>query len=161
MRPSAFAYIISLAFKALPRAQFSSLQSAIFPIYFGLQAVLPALLALTYPAAKSLAGPSQSGVTGFFAEQNRLDVLVPIATTFAINVANLTYIGPKTTKIMKLRKHQETRDGKKSYDPAPHSPEMQKLNKQFGTMHGISAGLNLVALAATAWYGVVLAERLQ
>lgn len=55
----------------------------------------------------------------------------------------------------------ETRDGKKSYDPAPHSPEMQKLNKQFGTMHGISAGLNLVALAATAWYGVVLAERLQ
>lgn len=95
-----------MAFKALPRAQFSSLQSAIFPIYFGLQAVLPALLALTYPAAKSLAGPSQSGVTGFFAEQNRLDVLVPIATTFAINVANLTYIGPKTTKIMKLRKHQ-------------------------------------------------------
>ncbi|KAL9019600.1 MAG: hypothetical protein Q9185_003142 [Variospora sp. 1 TL-2023] len=151
-----------VAFKALPRAQFASLQSAIFPIYFSLETVLPVLLAWTYPAAKSLTGiSSQSGFSGVFAKHNRLDVLAPIATTFAIHFANLAYIGPQTTKIMKLRKHQETRDGKKSHDPAPHSPEMQKLNRKFGIMHSVSASLNLVALAATVWYGVVLAERLQ
>jgi len=54
----------------------------------------------------------------------------------------------------------ETRDGKKSYDPAPHSKEMQKLNKAFGRIHGISSLLNLAGYLATAWYGVSLAERL-
>ncbi|KAI4191770.1 MAG: hypothetical protein LQ346_004622 [Caloplaca aetnensis] len=145
------------------RAQFASLQAAIFPIYFGLQTALPVLLALTYPAARSSTGfsQSQSGFSGFLAEQNRYDVLAPIAMVFAINVANLTYVGPETNKTMRLRKHQETRDGKKSYDPPPHSREMQRLNKRFGMMHGISASLNLVALAATIYYGVVLSERLQ
>lgn len=55
----------------------------------------------------------------------------------------------------------ETRDGKKSYDAPPHSQEMQRLNKTFGRLHGISASLNLIALAATVYYGVVLSERLQ
>lgn len=55
----------------------------------------------------------------------------------------------------------ETRDGKKSYDPAPHSKEMQQLNKAFGRMHGISSLLNLAGFLATLWYGVHLAERIQ
>lgn len=55
----------------------------------------------------------------------------------------------------------ETRDGKKSYDPAPHSKDMQRLNKAFGRMHGASSLLNMVALLATMWYGVTLAERIQ
>ena len=55
----------------------------------------------------------------------------------------------------------ETRDGKKSYDPAPHSKEMQKLNRAFGRMHGISSLVNLVGFVTTAWYGISLAERLQ
>ena len=48
-----------------------------------------------------------------------------------------------------------------SYDPQPHSKEMTRLNKAFGRMHGASALTNLVGLAVTAIYGVVLAERLQ
>lgn len=55
----------------------------------------------------------------------------------------------------------ETKDGKKSYDPAPHSKEMQKLNKSFGKAHGASTLINLFGLVATIWYGIVLAERLQ
>lgn len=55
----------------------------------------------------------------------------------------------------------ETRDGKKSYDAAPHSREMQKLNKSFGRLHGASSLVNLVSFLATIWYGVNLAERLQ
>lgn len=57
--------------------------------------------------------------------------------------------------------HIETKDGKKSYDPAPHSKEMQRLNRAFGRLHGASTLINLAGLVATMWYGVHLAERLQ
>jgi len=55
----------------------------------------------------------------------------------------------------------ETRDGKKYYDAAPHSSEMQKLNSGFATMHGISSLLNLTGYIATLWYGVSLGARIQ
>lgn len=71
-----------------------------------------------------------------------------------------TYQGPVWTKILNADS-SETRDGKKSFDPPPHSQAMQKLNKDFARMHGFSSGLNLVALAAIVWYGVVLSERMQ
>lgn len=54
----------------------------------------------------------------------------------------------------------ETRDGKKSYDAGPHSPEMQRLNKKFGMLHGISSLTNLGGLFAQLYYGVVLAQRM-
>jgi len=54
----------------------------------------------------------------------------------------------------------ETIDGKKSYDPPPHSKEMLQLNKSFGRLHGISSLINLVGFAATLYYGTVLANRL-
>lgn len=55
----------------------------------------------------------------------------------------------------------ETRDGKKYYDNGPHSKEMERLNKAFSRMHGLSALTNLVGLGVTVWYGFLLAERLQ
>jgi hypothetical protein len=55
----------------------------------------------------------------------------------------------------------ETRDGKRYYDPAPHSNEMRKLNTSFATIHGISSLLNLGGYLATIWYGVTLAGRIQ
>lgn len=55
----------------------------------------------------------------------------------------------------------ETRDGKKSYDPAPHSKEMVALNKRFGRVHGMSSLVNMVSLIATVWYGAVLSKRLE
>lgn len=54
----------------------------------------------------------------------------------------------------------ETRDGKKSYDAGPHSDEMQKLNKQFGTLHGVSTLLNFAGFGAMIYYGFVLADRI-
>ena len=118
------------------------------------------------------------------AEKNRMNVLLPIVTIFATSILNLAYVGPATTKIMKDRKHQgmliinnrdgvchhkaplietlETRDGKKSYDPAPHSKEMMKLNKAFGRMHGVSSLLNMVGFCTTVFYGFfTLGGRLQ
>ena len=52
----------------------------------------------------------------------------------------------------------ERKDGKRSYDTAPHSDEMTALNKKFGQLHGISSVLNLVALAATVAYGFHLSS---
>lgn len=37
---------------------------------------------------------------------------------------------------------------------------MQKLNKEFGVMHGVSSLVNLGAFVATVWYGVVVAGRI-
>ncbi|PQE12941.1 mitochondrial outer membrane protein [Rutstroemia sp. NJR-2017a WRK4] len=149
-----------VSYKSLPRPQFSVLQQNLFPIYFSLQTALPAVLAITYPGSKTLMGTA-SGLSGAFAETNRWSVLVPLATMFVTGLANLAVLGPATTKIMKERKHQETRDGKKSYDAAPHSKEMERLNKAFGQMHGISSLVNMFSLIATMWYGVTLADRLQ
>lgn len=55
----------------------------------------------------------------------------------------------------------ETRDGKKSFESGTHSEKMERLNKAFARMHGISALTNLVGLGVTVWYGFLLAERLQ
>jgi hypothetical protein len=79
---------------------------------------------------------------------------------FITGLVNLAYVGPQTTEIMKLRKHQETRDGKKSYDAGPHSEEMKALNKRFGMLHGISSLVNLVGFLSMCWYAFVLAEGL-
>lgn len=55
----------------------------------------------------------------------------------------------------------ETKDGKRSWDAAPHSEEMVALNKKFGQLHGISSLLNLVTAGATVVYGVALSSGLE
>ncbi|TVY18688.1 hypothetical protein LARI1_G002902 [Lachnellula arida] len=117
------------------------------------------VLALTYPGSRNPLGPSSS-LSGTLAESNRWSVLAPLATVFVGGLVNLVYVGPATTRIMRERKVQESKDGKKSYDPAPHSKEMQQLNRAFGKMHGVSSLVNLGALIATIWYGFSLAERI-
>lgn len=77
---------------------------------------------------------------------------------FVTALLNLVYVGPQTTEVMRLRKHQETRDGKKSYDAGPHSKEMQKLNKQFSILHSVSSLVNMAGFGAMVWYGGVLGE---
>jgi len=55
----------------------------------------------------------------------------------------------------------ERKDGKKSYDPPPHSQEMLKLNKKFGKLHGVSSLLNLTTFIASIIYGITLSARIQ
>ncbi|EGD84761.1 hypothetical protein H112_08474 [Trichophyton rubrum D6] len=148
-----------IAFRTLPRPQFSTLQSSIFPVYFGLQTAVPLVLALTYPGEKVAGRFGTSGLSGVFSESNRWNTLVPIMTTFLSGITNLLVIQPATAKVMRQRKEQESIDGKKYTDAGPHSKEMMKLNKSFGKLHQLSAVVNLAALAATIYYGVVLAER--
>lgn len=135
-----------MSFRALPRPQFSQLQQKIFPIYFTLQTALPLLVLLSRPTAGS----------GILAS----DAAAPMAATFAAAVTNLLVCGPATARVIRERKHQETRDGKMSYDPPPHSKAMQQLNRQFSMLHGASSLLNLAAVIATAVYGFRLGAHL-
>ena len=73
---------------------------------------------------------------------------------------NMAVVGPATTKVMRERKAQETREGKKYYDPGEKSKEMVGLNKRFGKLHGVSSVLNLVGFVAAVGYGITLGGRL-
>ncbi|KAL4980360.1 hypothetical protein BDW66DRAFT_54459 [Aspergillus desertorum] len=145
-----------IAFRALPRPQFAALQAKIFPTYFALQTALPIVVAVT----ASRAG-QPLGISGLLERDNQFSVLLPLATAFVTGLVNLSVLRKLTVDTMRERKHQETRDGKKSYDPPPHSKEMIALNKKFGRLHGLSSLVNLVTLGATIFYGVMLSRKLE
>ncbi len=93
-----------IIFKAAERPVFSALQSKIFPIYFGLQVALPAILALTFPGSTLLATPN--GISTLFHESNRWGSLVPIATMFLSGALNLVVLLPASKEVMKQRQGQ-------------------------------------------------------
>ncbi|KAK1976121.1 hypothetical protein LZ30DRAFT_753670 [Colletotrichum cereale] len=147
-------------YRALERPAFATAQNALFPVYFAIQTALPAVLALTYPGSRSFLGEHASSIGGLLQESNRYSALLPIAAMFVTGLVNLVVVLPKTVTVMKARYAQEKKDGKKSYDPAPHSQEMQVLNKSFGKLHGISTLVNLAGFIAMIQYGFTLAARL-
>ncbi|KAH8692931.1 hypothetical protein BGW36DRAFT_302992, partial [Talaromyces proteolyticus] len=146
-----------VAFRTLPRPQFSALQNKLFPIYFTLQSALPLALALTYPGSFG----SLSSISGVISEDNQVTVLLPLSIIAVSGLTNLLYFTPLVNETMKQRWHQESIDGKKSYDAPPHSQKMTELNKRFGKLHGLSTLVNLGAVIATLAYGAVLGGRLQ
>jgi hypothetical protein len=84
---------------------------------------------------------------------------VPLAGMAVLGAMNWLWLGPWTTKVMRERKHQETRDGKKYTDQGPQSDEMQRLNKTFSALHGASSLVNLVDIFVMVYYAFVLAGR--
>ncbi|KAK5122232.1 hypothetical protein LTR85_004142 [Meristemomyces frigidus] len=154
-----------LAFKVLPRPQFSTLQQAIFPPFFTFQTALPVVLALTWPGERvaSVGGASMrqnAGIRGLMDGDNLWTALMPVVVMFGTSLLNLVLFGPATTKVMRERKHQETRDGKKYYDPGSKTAEMQRLNSSFSKLHGASSLSNVIGLGAMFYYGFVLAEKM-
>lgn len=91
-----------VAFRVLPRPQFSALQNKIFPIYFGLQSALPVALALTFPGRLG----SPGSLSGVLLEENRFTVLLPISLTLVSGLTNLLYLTPLVRETMKQRSHQ-------------------------------------------------------
>ncbi|KAK5990006.1 Xanthocillin biosynthesis cluster protein D [Cladobotryum mycophilum] len=144
-------------YKTVTRPSFSAIQTGLFPIYFGIQTALPAILALTFPGSPS----TPSGIYGILDESHRWGSLVPIATMLVTGVVNLVVLLPVTVKTMKERRGQAKRDGKEWYDNGPHSDEMRALTKKFGMLHGISSLLNLGTFFAAITYGFTLASRIQ
>jgi hypothetical protein len=138
-----------VAFRTLARPHFSQLQQKIFPIYFALQSVLPLLVWYTSPGLRA-----RRGTTWWDAS-----AATSMTVVFLTGLLNLAVVGPWTTKVMRERKKQESKDGKKYYEEGEQSVEMVRLNKRFGMVHGVSSTLNLVAIGASVWYAGVLGER--
>lgn len=103
-----------IAYKCLPRPQFATLQTNIFPAFFSLHTALPLVLAFTYPGLRLVNRPgaeivqTNAGWRGLLAEQSFWSSLVPIAAMFGTSLLNLVILGPATTSVMKKRKHQGT-----------------------------------------------------
>ncbi|OJJ50744.1 hypothetical protein ASPZODRAFT_11599 [Penicilliopsis zonata CBS 506.65] len=133
-----------VAFHSLPRPYFSVLQTAIFPVYFSLQAFLPLAVVAT-----SL---------GF--NKGQLLSSKSMAVVFGAGLLNLLVFRPLTYKVITEKKRQEIRDKRKSYDPPPHSPAMVALNRRFVWIHTTSILINLGGLLATMEYGIALSKRL-
>ena len=79
--------VATIAFRALPRPAFISLQKKLFPIYFQAQSLLLLLTAATFPR----------GVLEL--TQSRADWL-PFAVASIPSILNLTVYGPRTRSIM-------------------------------------------------------------
>lgn len=133
-----------IAYRTLPRPQFAQLQTAQFPIYFAMQTVLPLGLLATAPRRAANIGLGTAST------------LLPLGIS-AMGALNWALIGPATTAVMRERKRQETRDGRRSYDPPPHSKAMQELNSRFARLHGASTLINLAAVVATLGYAFEIA----
>ncbi|RMD40838.1 hypothetical protein DV735_g4310, partial [Chaetothyriales sp. CBS 134920] len=149
-----------VAFRTIPRPQFVTLQTALFPIYFSIQTVVPVILALTYPTERTAISTIPAGIHGVLDPQNRVRVLTPLAIILVSAATNKFYLQNQVVKTSQERKHQETRDGKQSHDPPAQSEALKALNRKFAALHGASSLVNLIALMATIWYGFTLAERL-
>ena len=83
-----------VCYAALPRPEFRTLQTRIFPIYFRLQTMLVLVTAVTHPP-RSLA----SLATAWYEA-------VPLGITFAMACLNRYVYGPMTISTMALRTHQ-------------------------------------------------------
>ncbi|EQL02717.1 hypothetical protein G6O67_003178 [Ophiocordyceps sinensis] len=149
----------SVLYKTIDKPAFSAAQRALFPIYFGMQTILPAVLALTFPG-NALAGVPCS-ISGLLNGSSRWSSLAPIATMFLGGLTNLAVLLPATVKVMDERRGQVKRDGREWYEEGPHSEEMRALNKRFGMLHGISSLVNLATLVAAIAYGFTLGARVQ
>jgi hypothetical protein len=80
-------------------------RNSIKSVKLGIQTALPVVLALTCPGSRTLLCAA-SGFSGASAEVNRWSVLAPLATIFVTSVANLLFLGPATTRVMRERKVQ-------------------------------------------------------
>lgn len=139
-----YSYVVApICFKHMPREEFGSLQSKIFPIYFLGQAAMPVLIGITSPLSLGFT-TSLLGMSAAAGALNSFWVL-PAAHD----------IRDQRKKLVAEKAHEQVVDGQ-----VQASEEMKKLNKQFGTYHGISSALNLVSVVTLGIYGFALGGRI-
>ncbi|KAI1760791.1 hypothetical protein GGR53DRAFT_62087 [Hypoxylon sp. FL1150] len=140
--------MVKVAYQALPRSAFTTLQKHIFPIYFRIQTFLVLLTAATIPPY----GPKTL--------RDSKGNWIPFAVAGVTALLNLAIYGPRTRKVVIDRTHQVTRDGRKPDDEAELSEDMVRLNKAFSRSHAMSIHLNLISIGAMIWWGWKLASLL-
>jgi hypothetical protein len=86
--------IVKIAHQALPYDAFTVLQKRLFPVYFSSQSFLLLLTAVTIPPHGPLSLIKQKGD------------LIPFVVAGVTAALNLMVFGPKTSRIMMVRKYQ-------------------------------------------------------
>ena len=86
--------IVKILHSTLPRAQFTTVQKTLFPIYFKVQTSLVVLTAITYPPISLLS-----------LAKNRYEVIA-LGITFVGASLNVLVWGPRAEKAMIARIHQ-------------------------------------------------------
>ncbi|KAL7526597.1 hypothetical protein ACHAWF_001839 [Thalassiosira exigua] len=127
-------------FRNLPRHVFGRLQARLFPAYFLFSAVAVVVAIASASALEWDATPLYA-------------VLITI-------LVNLVYLEPETTRVMFERHAVERRLGTghevgqlKPKDPEKaNDPELKRLSKKFGALHGMSTLMNLAALGVGCWW---------
>ncbi|KAH6681754.1 hypothetical protein B0J14DRAFT_222197 [Halenospora varia] len=138
-----------LCYIHLPRPQFTTLQKRVFPVYFNIQTGLVLATVLTYPSGSML------GLIN-----NVADVVI-LGATFGLSVLNMFVFGPRTSKAMVDRIHQETRDGARHDEGTGEiSEEMKLIKRRFSRNHAMSIHLNLLAIIGTILYGIRLGSKI-
>ncbi|KAF2823161.1 hypothetical protein CC86DRAFT_300063 [Ophiobolus disseminans] len=138
-----------VAYQALPRSAFTTLQKQVFPIYFQSQSLLLLFVVATTPPH----GP-------ITLVQSKAD-WISMAVAGLTAGLNLMIYGPRTKDLMVERVHQVSRDMKLQLEIGSVSEEMQKLNRSFSRAHAMSIHLNLITIGATMFYGWRLATKLR
>ena len=86
--------MVKIAHRALPYDGFTTLQKSVFPVYFRSQTLLVLLTAATFPN------------NGFVSLVKQKGDWVPFVVAGATAVLNVFYFGPKTSRIMMVKKYQ-------------------------------------------------------
>lgn len=144
-----FSFLSRLAFliRTFPvrRHDFGALQAKLFPVYFEYSVLM---LSITCGATYSLRKK-------IFDKE-----IAPLAASLALNLINLFYLEPKTTKIMFKRHALERELGagheigslKPESAKARADPRLKEISKQFGKLHGLSTTVNLIALCCGTYH---------
>ena len=125
-----------VAFKNLPRQTFGKLQAKLFPKYFTVSAVAPALLLATLNYLCNGAPPTKQ--------------LTLLGISLGGSLMNLFFAEPAATRVMFQRYELENATGVREDD------KIKALAKQFGKWHGISSLLNLIVLICAVGHAYYL-----
>lgn len=129
-----------IMFKNLPRHVFGRLQAKLFPAYFLYSAIF---VSISMASASALGWSMKS-----------LGIILGVILT------NLVYFEPQTTKVMFQRHVVERKLGtgneigiiKPKDEKIANDPELKRLSKQFGMLHGVSTLMNLTALGVGCYW---------
>ncbi|KAG0554511.1 hypothetical protein M758_12G100600 [Ceratodon purpureus] len=146
-----------IMFKNLPRHQFGNLQAKMFPAYFKLLMVCCSFcvsaMATTHP-------------WNVATKRERLQIVSLGVSLFTV-VVNLLVFQPLTVKIMKQRHKIEKDEGignevgrSMNLEAAKKNPELAKINKTFGMVHGFSSLANIFCFGGLAFHSWYIASRM-
>ncbi|KAA8549099.1 hypothetical protein F0562_000783 [Nyssa sinensis] len=146
-----------IMFKNLPRHQFGTLQSKMFPAYF-------AMLGLCCAVSVGSFGYLHPWKTSSPAERYQLGFLL---SAFGFNLTNLFVFTPMTIGMMKQRHKVEKEEnigqeigGSKNREVAKANPKLASMNKKFGMIHGLSSLANILSFGSLAMHSWYLASKI-